>query len=324
MPFFTPGGNILQVDPPKTLPKALSNPQELRFVTDSNWWQTARKVLIIRNIGLGDVLMITPLVRHLALLGIVVDVATESIYTCLFDNNPYVNKVFSLETMVPNEYIWVLDLRDYAEHPDNQIQHRVDAFAEGAYLKLKSRHLDYHISPEEAATFPSVDGSLIAYVWGATIANRNWNLGTHEQVVEALILAGYKVAILAADAIEMPYIHKNLFNLCGKLSIRETALFINRAECVISPDTGLFHIASALNKPILAYFGAFPLADRQTHVDVESVVFPKKLSCLPCRTYSCIHQAGTVDCAPCLSVDVNYVLKKVKEVIGRSNTLQPD
>ena len=45
------------------------------------------------------------------------------------------------------------------------------------------------------------------------------------------------------------------FNGCGKFSLYESASIIDQSDCVLTGDTGLMHIAAALNKPIAALWG---------------------------------------------------------------------
>jgi len=74
-----------------------------------------------------------------------------------------------------------------------------------------------------------------------------------------------------------------IYNLCGKLSIEESAFAINLSDKVYTHDTGLMHIASALKKKIILIFGS-------THSDLGfypfrskfSVIENKNLSCRPC------------------------------------------
>lgn len=47
----------------------------------------------------------------------------------------------------------------------------------------------------------------------------------------------------------------NVINLAGKTSIAESADIIRRAEHVVTPDTGMMHIAAALQKPISVVWG---------------------------------------------------------------------
>ncbi len=47
----------------------------------------------------------------------------------------------------------------------------------------------------------------------------------------------------------------HVINLCGRLSVFDSAYLMKHAQCVISNDTGMMHIASAFNKPIISLWG---------------------------------------------------------------------
>jgi ADP-heptose:LPS heptosyltransferase len=50
--------------------------------------------------------------------------------------------------------------------------------------------------------------------------------------------------------------HPNILNLTGKLSINQSASVIKGAELIITPDTGIMHIASAFKKNIISVWGS--------------------------------------------------------------------
>ena len=287
-----------------------------------NWLDSMPKtglerILVMRNMGLGDVLMVTPIIRHLAQLGRVVHMATEPRYMVLFDHNPYVSEILDINTVDRSQYIYTLDFREYAEQPWNQEQHRVKAFADGCHIELNNYNLDYFISPEEAATVPAIPSNFITFVWSSSTSARNWNLKTLQANIKALCDDGWIIGLLHQEEIDPGFSHVNLRNMSGKLSLREVALMINASACTITPDTGLFHLASALGKKIIAYFGSFPVEDRQTHGNVFLVNQPEKQPCYPCRAYHCPYMAGTTKCAPCLEVSAAQLLQKVHEVCGK-------
>lgn len=77
----------------------------------------------------------------------------------------------------------------------------------------------------------------------------------------------------------------NTYNMCGKLSINQSAYLIQQAESVITHDTGMMHIAAAFQKKIYSIwgntvpeFGMYPyLADSSS-----KMIEVKGLSCRPC------------------------------------------
>lgn len=81
-----------------------------------------------------------------------------------------------------------------------------------------------------------------------------------------------------------------IINLCGKLSIGESAMLIQHSKGVISHDTGMMHIAAALNKPIASIwgntipeFGMYPYFPADSEAANKSRIFEvKNLKCRPC------------------------------------------
>lgn len=47
----------------------------------------------------------------------------------------------------------------------------------------------------------------------------------------------------------------NLFDLCGETTISESAYFIAKSKLVLTNDTGMMHIASAFDNPIISFWG---------------------------------------------------------------------
>lgn len=93
------------------------------------------------------------------------------------------------------------------------------------------------------------------------------------------------------DAVIVEYLQTHLqkpsYNLCGKLNLQESADCVSKAKILLCGDTGLMHIAAALNTPIVSIwgntvpaFGMYPYMpmNQDKYVIVEN----KKLFCRPC------------------------------------------
>jgi len=79
----------------------------------------------------------------------------------------------------------------------------------------------------------------------------------------------------------------NIENLCGKLSLLESAALMKNAQRNYVNDSGPLHLASAMNTPVTAFFcstlpdfGFGPLSD-----DVQIIETTEALSCRPCGTH---------------------------------------
>ena len=80
---------------------------------------------------------------------------------------------------------------------------------------------------------------------------------------------------------------KNVINLCGKLTLRESAACIDLSQVLLTGDTGLMHIAAARNKQIVSVwgntvptFGMYPYMP--LHPDRYHIVENTDLRCRPC------------------------------------------
>ena len=131
----------------------------------------------------------------------------------------------------------------------------------------------------------------IALVIGAALASKK--LPKHKLIElctaidHPVILLGGKEdyedgkAIAEADEIK-------IYNACGKFNLNESASLVKKAKLVITHDTGLMHIAAALQRPIISVwgntvpaFGMYPYYGKRSDVQYD-VVEIDKLWCRPC------------------------------------------
>jgi ADP-heptose:LPS heptosyltransferase len=80
---------------------------------------------------------------------------------------------------------------------------------------------------------------------------------------------------------------QRIVNACGKLTINQSASLVAQARVILTPDTGLMHIAAAFKKPIVAVwgntipqFGMYPYTGHLSSPFVNMEV--QGLSCRPC------------------------------------------
>jgi heptosyltransferase II len=80
---------------------------------------------------------------------------------------------------------------------------------------------------------------------------------------------------------------KNVINLCGKLSLTESAEFLRRCSLLISNDSGATHIASALKMNHIVFFGATDEIEFGPYQNPNAKVYRVPLPCAPCRADKC-------------------------------------
>jgi heptosyltransferase-2 len=79
----------------------------------------------------------------------------------------------------------------------------------------------------------------------------------------------------------------NFTNLCAKTSLKELAVHIQKAEVVVSNDSGVMHLGAALKTPVVAIFG--PTDETKTSIwdETENVIIKKETPCAPCKHRVC-------------------------------------
>jgi heptosyltransferase-2 len=77
-----------------------------------------------------------------------------------------------------------------------------------------------------------------------------------------------------------------LYNLAGATSLAEAVALIAHASAVVSNDSGLLHIASALNRPVVAIYGPTDPGHAPPFSDVAASI-SLRLECAPCKQREC-------------------------------------
>ncbi|MET3135012.1 heptosyltransferase-2 [Oxalobacteraceae bacterium GrIS 1.11] len=90
-------------------------------------------------------------------------------------------------------------------------------------------------------------------------------------------------------------------NLAGGTSLAEAIALIGRAEAVVSNDSGLLHIASALNRPVIGLYGPTDPDHAPPFSDLASAI-SLRLACAPCRQREC--PLGHQKCMRDMSADL--------------------
>jgi heptosyltransferase-2 len=158
----------------------------------------------------------------------------------------------------------------------------------------------------------ALDRPLVAFAPGAEfgIAKR-WPPAHYGQLAArvAQTLPGAQIALLGSpndrETCDQVQLHAgeaagSVRNLAGQTSLDDAIALLARTLAVVSNDSGLLHIASALNRPVVALYGstdpnyAPPLSEIARTISL-------RLECSPCRQREC--PLGHHDCMTKMSVD---------------------
>ncbi len=92
----------------------------------------------------------------------------------------------------------------------------------------------------------------------------------------------------------------DIINLCGKTSLEDAIDLMAMADKVVSNDSGLMHIASALEKPLVALYGATS-PEFTPPLSTNATIIAKTVDCGPCFQRKC--PEGHHKCLQTLSPD---------------------
>lgn len=123
-------------------------------------------------------------------------------------------------------------------------------------IAADQKGLEYHL-PHELENEVNTRGSYVALVLGAThegkqLSAKQWKGLVKMTQFNFVLLGGSSEVTIAKEITEG---NTNVENLAGETTLHESALLIKHAATVVTGDTGLMHIASAFNKPIISIWG---------------------------------------------------------------------
>lgn len=277
-----------------------------------------KKILIIRISSIGDVVLSSHLPRLIKnkYPSAIVHLVTNKVVAPLFANLDAIDKVISInlenidniaKEIVLSDYDVILDLQknsistkliaDYTG--DLRI---IDKFRkqklEMVYLRkfptvithVADRYLDTcrDLIEDDGKGldlgFPEYNNNnkIIGIAPEAFHKTKRWLQERFDELINRLISDGYEVRIFGSDSTTLENTNSKAENYCGKLSLMETAEKISECDYFISNDTGLMHVASACQIPILAIFGSSVKELGFTPYRVRHEIIEFDIWCRPC------------------------------------------
>lgn len=154
--------------------------------------------------------------------------------------------------------------------------------------------LDYFLPEgvESGVSIPNThQNGFIALVLGANHATKRIPKEKLLEIIKGsdsqFVLIGGKEDQELGEEVEKE-IGEQVYNAAGKTNLNQSAYLLKVADKVITPDTGMMHIAAAFQKPIISIwgntvpeFGMYPYL-KQENEKYSSIIENKDLSCRPC------------------------------------------
>ncbi len=161
-------------------------------------------------------------------------------------------------------------------------------------LETETRLNEFLIKEKVELTQPT-----IGIAPGAGYFTKRWPIEYFEDLIENIsnkfkynfcIIGGQKEIEIGKRLAQTP----NVYNFCGKLNLLESGLVISKINCLISNDSGMMHMATAVETPVLAIFGS-------------SV---KEFGFYPYRAKSIVVENNEAKCRPCSHIGKNSCPKQ--------------
>ncbi len=146
---------------------------------------------------------------------------------------------------------------------------------------LKRLHLDDRSSP------------ILALCPGAEYGPaKQWPLDYYATCAKEKIAEGWQVWLFGSDKDTLvgqkiqALVGKGCINLCGQTTLPEAVDLLSLTRAVITNDSGLMHVAAALDKPLIALYGSSN-PNMTPPLSSYARVLSLRLNCSPCYQRTC-------------------------------------
>ena len=143
----------------------------------------------------------------------------------------------------------------------------------------------------------NTDFPVLALCPGAEFGpSKQWPVEHYAEVAKAMIERGWQVWLFGSGKDHevnqkiKQYLplsqHENCLNLAGETSLEDAVDLMSVASAVVSNDSGLMHIAAALNRPLVAVYGSTS-SDHTPPMNDQREILSLNLECSPCFKREC-------------------------------------
>jgi len=183
-------------------------------------------------------------------------------------------------------------------YPVSRQQHAVERtrilFAQALGYGLDGQSLDYGISLQQSEQKENNSGKSLYFLHGTTWQSKLWPEQYWIELANKAVSEGYQIKLLWGNEEEQQranHIAALVPNVTvmSRLSLTEIAGQLLQADIIVAVDTGLAHLAAALDRPTVALYGASDPAKTGTY-GKNQIHLSASLSCSPCLNRKCHYQ----------------------------------
>lgn len=299
-------------------------------------------LLIGRTGGLGDLILLTPVLREIKRRWPTVRIAVACIRELGqgLENLPFVDEILPYPVTVEkaNTYdgwLWLENAVEKGE--DSRTLHSVDCVAKFIGLDLPpdcDKRQAYVVSPMERAdileAYPRVPGvRRLCIQPKASAACRTYN--KTGQVIAEFLKKGWEVFLLGNAGEFKTEPKPGLRTVTDGWTFRHRAALVETADCLLAPDSSLLHVAGALGVPAVGLYGVFPWQLRTAYAPTTvALTRIEGFPCAPCHYHArpgkpfpdnCPTKAkgfcGVMDAIP-----VERIVKTIEEIARKPDAVE--
>jgi ADP-heptose:LPS heptosyltransferase len=298
--------------------------------------------LIIRDGGIGDILMMEPCFRAMSAAQQIVTVASMRID--VLENNPAISGLIEMKSkhdlqgVDRQKFDCVDDMRDYSESCVNrEKKHRTDCYNQIFHADIKDYEPRLYFTKDEGVQFlKKKDGyRYIGLSFDASHKFRQYKHG--KELVGKLLEENEKniVVLMGSYDFCLTKKDKRILDYQGKTSVREMFRLVRDLDVLIAVDSGVMHVGLTLHVPTVCIFSIiFPHLRGVLTSDTKdtdrymgyykgpyNVIFPdNKMACRGCGS---LHMAecryanssATSNVIPkCMDIPSEAIISKINEL----------
>lgn len=256
---------------------------------------TCHSILFGRTGGLGDLTLLTPVLREIKRRWPTVKIGVASIRDLQqsIQNLPFIDELlpYPVPVETANNYDgWVWLENAIENNPDAKELHSVDCVAKFIGLELPEdcdKKQAYVVSPMERADIQEAYPRLpnvrrVCIQPKASAVCRTYTKTGH--VIAKFLEKGWEVFLLGREGEFKTEPKPGLRVITDGWTFRHRAAIVETCDCLVAPDSSLLHVAGALGVPAVGLYGAFPWQVRTRYCPTTVALTRKEgFSCAPCH-----------------------------------------
>ena len=189
----------------------------------------------------------------------------------------------------------------------------------------KGYQFSHNLSSAELCSLAHYDELLhnsdfpIAFCVGSKMPSKKWPISNYLHLISRLIEDSQCYPVFFGDSSDFMEVTELIdklgigLNLCGKLSIFESAHLMRSCKLYVGNDTGAMHLAAAVGLKCVAIFSARDYAGRWAPLGEHHIVLRSTVDCEHCQLINCTNGLKCL-----VQIRVEDVLASIYEICENS------